>query len=165
MRSRTMYMVAVAALLALVSVGCEEGIERAPIDTRGLTGDWANEAGTRFAFRADGTATGTGLHGSLPRGTACPDTWNGAWAFLGLEVGEGEEPPENPDGSLAAGDVLDLTASGAGAECSAQMSVGRDEKGFGLCLVEDPGVPCTGRELLRGAGQSATGRPAPDSRP
>ncbi|MFJ8228989.1 hypothetical protein ACIQ9E_03355 [Streptomyces sp. NPDC094448] len=150
---------ALAVLLAVASTACDDGIDSAPIGAEGLTGEWANEAGTRFAFRADGSVAGTGLRGSLPRSTACPDSWSGAWAFLGIEVPGGGVPPENPDGSLAAGDTIDLTAPGAGAGCSVLLGVGRDEAGFALCLIEDPGRSCTGRELLRAAGRTEAESP------
>ncbi|QDY79976.1 hypothetical protein [Streptomyces qinzhouensis] len=149
MRRRAVRAAALAALLALASVGCDWGIDSAPIDARGLTGDWANEAGARFAFRADGTAAGTGLHSSLPPKTACPDILSGTWEFMGIEVREGEEPPQNPDGSLAMGDTIDFVEPDAGSACSVFLSAGRDERGFGLCLTEDPEISCTDRELLR----------------
>ncbi|AZK97565.1 hypothetical protein B7R87_29515 [Streptomyces tsukubensis] len=142
---------ALAALLALTSVACDEGLHSASVDARGLGGDWANEAGTRFVFRADGRTDGTGLRHSLPGDSGCPDAWSGTWQFLGVSGEADTEPAENPDGTLARGDSIDLMADAAEADgCSVLIQVGRDGRGLALCLVEDPGIDCTDRELLRG---------------
>ncbi|MFD9475272.1 hypothetical protein [Streptomyces nojiriensis] len=108
-------------------------------------GTWTSETGARLTLEADRRVTGTDLHKAMLGGTSCSDSVSGKWVFFSVPSKSGYS---GADDSLTSGQHIAISRGGI-EDCLVSALVRRDERGFNLCLVEDPDSSCSARELLR----------------
>lgn len=138
---------ALVVALAWACVACADaGGDAARIDQSALVGEWSSLGGGLLHLRADHGMTGESLNSAMLGGTSCPDAATGHWSFFSSPNDAGSS---FADDALTSGDTVSLRIDSPKDSCLLSALVRRDERGFNLCLVEDPDSDCSAEELLR----------------
>ncbi|MCU7827379.1 hypothetical protein [Kitasatospora sp. DSM 101779] len=122
------------------------------IHQQDLVGDWANAQGAVMHVAADRTLTAENIDSAEPHWKCSPTVTRAAWQFMVSYSGEGSYSSQTATkGDSFTVDVRPTNVNGEPTDlrCSFSADVRRDDRGYNLCLVEDPDETCTDHELMR----------------